>query len=87
MSPEPEVKRPFPAKYGDPGCPSCGYRCGCCCHCECQTPCPVPDEDGDCVCDSRCHGGHEPWDCCQWSTRYSWAKAKAKAAEPLGGAQ
>ena len=61
-------------KYLAPGCPLCGYRCGCCCICDCQTPCPNPD--GDCVCEIPCHGGHEPWDCHAWRTRYEWAKSK-----------
>lgn len=77
-TPEPEVKIPMPSKYGSPHCPSCGYRCGCCCHCYCQTPCPSPDIDGDCDCDNSCHGGHEPWDCYDFTTRYRWAKAKAE---------
>ena len=72
MTPEPKV----PPKGGVLGCPSCGYGCACCCHCDCQTPCPEPDDDGDCL-DHDCHGGHEPWECLNWSTRYRWAKWKA----------
>jgi hypothetical protein len=72
MSAEPDVQVPMPTRYGSPPCPSCGYRCGCCCLCDCQTPCPAPDEDGDCDCDQQCHGGHQPWDCRSWRTRYAW---------------
>jgi hypothetical protein len=25
-----------------------------------------------------CHGGHEPWDCLNWSVRYLWAKEKSE---------
>jgi hypothetical protein len=80
MSKEPDVPVPFPKYYGAPYCPSCGYKCGCCCHCICQTPCPEPysEEDGDEWCPHDCHGGHEPWDCEAWSTRYTWAKAKSE---------
>ena len=77
MSAEPDVPVPMPAKYGAPFCPLCGYKCGCCCGCDCQTPCPTPDEDGDCCCTEACHGGHEPWDCRDWGTRYGWASAKS----------
>lgn len=59
-----------------PFCPACGYRCGCCCHDWCQTPCPSPDSDGECNCDQSCHGGHEPWDCHDWSTRFNWARER-----------
>ena len=73
MSEEPMVEAG--ERYLAPGCPSCGYRCGCCCFCECQTTCPQPDENGDCP-HTACHGGHEPWDCRGWRTRYEWAKSK-----------
>lgn len=78
-SPEPDVPVPFPLRYGSPACPNewCGYRCGCCCSCSCQTPCPTPDRDGDCDCAASCHGGHEPWGCADFVTRYDWAKAKS----------
>lgn len=79
---EPGVDVPFPSKYGSPYCPSCGYKCGCCCYCSCQTDCPNPDVDeyGDeyCECKPRCHGGHEPWECWEWSVRYNWAKNKSE---------
>lgn len=83
MSKEPEVSVPMPAKYGAPYCPACGYKCGCCCFCSCQTPCPNPeiwdeDEDPSCECRPACHGGHEPWDCNDWGTRYNWAKNKSE---------
>jgi hypothetical protein len=82
MSKEPDVPVPFPSKYGTPACPAkwCGYKCGCCCHCICQTPCPEPNEDIDFEpwCSHDCHGGHEPWDCEAWATRYTWAKAKSE---------
>lgn len=80
----PDVPVPFPARYGSPPCPACGYRCGCCCNCPCQTPCPNPDEDGFCDCEVSCHGGHEPWECLSWSTRYGWAKAKSAALAKRG---
>lgn len=78
--PEPEVKQwvtDHDRKYGAPGCPSCGYKCSCCCHCSCQTSC---DED----CEADCHEDHvitlkkdhQPWDCCEWRTRFDWAKSK-----------
>lgn len=79
-TPEPDVLVPLP-QYGTPACPVdwCGYKCGCCCHCNCQTPCPTPDVDGDCphTDGHECHGGHEPWDCANFITRYYWAKAKS----------
>jgi hypothetical protein len=80
-TPEPDVEVPFPSNYGTPACPNdfCGYKCGCCCQCNCQTPCPDLDVDGDCPHTEGhdCHGGHEPWDCENWTTRYYWAKAKS----------
>lgn len=78
MSVEPDVPVPMPAKYGAPYCPSCGYKCGCCCFCKCQTECDKLDEEGYCDCPAVCHGGHEPWDCNNWSTRYRWAKNKSE---------
>jgi len=84
MSKEPEVPVPMPAKYGSPFCPACGYRCGCCCHCSCQTPCENLD-DGYCDCRPACHGGHEPWDCNEWSVRYNWAKEKSLRLETEHG--
>lgn len=85
MTKEPDVPVPMPMRYGSPYCPSCGYKCGCCCICDCQTPCPTPDEDGDCMdYDHGCHGGHEPWDCHYFTTRYYWAKAKSLK---LGGGE
>lgn len=80
MSKEPEIEVPMPAKYGAPYCPSCGYKCGCCCICRCQTECQELIEDF-CECASPCHGGHEPWDCYDWSTRYRWAKDKSERLE------
>lgn len=82
MSAEPEVATPLPIRGGAPPCPACGYRCGCCCHHECQTlhQCPTPDADGDCDCRETCHGGHEPWDCWDFCTRYGWAKEKSARA-------
>lgn len=76
---EPDVPVPFPMRGGTPPCPVswCGYRCGCCCPHSCQTDCPTPDSEGDCCCTEPCHGGHEPWDCHNFSTRYRWAKAKS----------
>ena len=84
-TPEPDVQVPMPTRYGAPGCPVCGYLCGCCCHCECQSPCPTPDEDGDCDCPEDCHGGHEPWDCSAWVTRYHWACAKSARLAKMEG--
>ena len=81
MSAEPEVPVPMPAKYGAPYCPFCGYKCGCCCICECQTECNNLESYGDeeyCDCSPACHGGHEPWDCGNWATRYRWAKDKSE---------
>lgn len=81
---EPDVEVPFPSKYGAPYCPNCGYRCGCCCMCKCQTPCTDPNVDAEmyeedwCECMPRCHGGHEPWECGEWSVRYVWAKEKSE---------
>lgn len=75
---EPDVPVPMPSRYGSPACPVCGYRCGCCCHCVCQTPCDEPDEDDFCEHRPPCHGGHEPWDCNNWSVRYDWAKNKSE---------
>lgn len=78
-TPEPDVSVPMPSRGGSPYCPACGYSCGCCCYDECQTPCPAPDEDGYCDCVKKsCHGGHEPWDCQNFSTRYRWALAKSE---------
>src|SRR5690606_28128206 len=78
---EPTVPVPLPAHGGAPPCPVCGYSCGCCCYHDCQTPCMAPDSDGDCDCGASCHGGHKPWDCLAFGTRYSWAKAKADRAQ------
>lgn len=78
MSAEPTVSVPLPVHGGAPACPVCGYCCGCNCFDACQTPCPAPDEDGDCACGQSCHGGHEPWDCADFATRYDWALAKSK---------
>lgn len=85
-SPEPIVTTPLLCHGGVPACPFCGYRCGCCCFHGCQTPCPTPDEDGNCSCDLSCHGGHEPWDCGDFSIRYDWARRKAEAALIAGAA-
>lgn len=90
MSEEPEVKVPYPKKYGTPDCPNewCGYRCGCCCHCDCQTPCPnlklhTEDAETYCGCEGHvyCHGRHEPWDCADFTTRDRWAREKAARLE------
>ena len=88
MSEEPVVKAGKHDRYLAPRCPLCGFRCGCCCFCDCQTPCPNPNGDGGCDCDcdyySRHHGGHEPWDCGDWKTRYDWAKSKLPAPNTEG---
>lgn len=89
VSDEPDVPVPWPSGgyggLGIPSCPACGYSCGCCCQCSCQTLCPT-HENGYCDCFEDCHGGHEPWDCEHWSTRYNWAHAKSARiyAQTLG---
>lgn len=89
VSDEPDVPVPWPSGgyggLGIPSCPACGYSCGCCCQCSCQTLCPT-HENGYCDCFEDCHGGHEPWDCEHWATRYNWAHAKSARiyAQTLG---